>query len=147
MKPSVMKCLAPIMMLAAAVGCGGSDSTGTQSSALAGSYTAVQWVTTGNSGQTPQLAIGSTLQITLNNDGSTTGHMHLAASGGNTAMDFDMAGTWAQNGNNVSFSQAADTFLRNMVFTIQPIATGVWDLVGVYDTPGTRVELTLRRAP
>lgn len=143
MKPSVMKWLAPIMMIAAAVGCGGSDSTEPKSSALAGSYTALQWVTTGSSGRTDQLQIGSTLQITLNNDGSTTGHMHLAASGGNP--DFDMAGTWTQNGNNVQFMQTADTFVRNMVFAIQPIAPGVWDLVGVYDTPGTRIELTLRR--
>ena len=147
MKPSVMKRWAAIVLMPAAVGCGGSDSTGIQSSALAGSYTALQWVTTGNSGQTNQLVIGSTLQITLNSDGSTTGHMHLAASGGNPAMEFDMAGTWTQSGNNVDFTQAADTFLRNTVFTIQPIATGVWDLVGVYDTPGTRVELTLRRSP
>ena len=60
MKLSVMKWLAPIAVFTAAVGCGGSDSTGTQSSGLAGSYTAFQWVTTGGSGQTNQLAIGST---------------------------------------------------------------------------------------
>ena len=147
MKPSVVKWWAPIMMVAAAVACGGGDSTGPQSSALAGSYTALLWTTTGNSGQTNQLVIGSTLQITLNNDRSTTGHMHLAASGGNPAMDFDMAGTWAQSGNSVDFTQAADTFFRDMTFTIQPIATGVWDLVGVLDSPGTRIELTLRRGP
>jgi hypothetical protein len=144
MKLSVMKWLAPIAILATAVGCGGSDSTSPQSSGLAGSYTAFQWVTTGGSGQTNQLVIGSTLQITLNSDGSTTGHMHLAASGGNPAAEYDMAGTWTRSGNNVDFVQTADTFVRDMVFAIQPVATGVWDLVGDQVFSGTRVQLTLR---
>ena len=145
MKLSVIKSLAPIAMFAAAAGCGGSDSTSPPpSSGLAGSYTAFQWVTTGGSGQTNQLVIGSTLQITLNSDGSTTGQMHLAASGGNPARDFDMAGTWTQSGNNVDFTQAADTYVRDMLFAIQPVATGVWDLVGDQVFSGTRVQLTLR---
>ena len=145
MKLSAMKCLATIAMFAAAAGCGGSYSTSPPSSSgLAGSYTAFQWVTTGGSGQTNQLVIGSTLQITLNNDGSTTGQMHLAASGGNPAKDFDMAGTWTQSGTNVDFTQAADTYVRDLVFAIQPVATGVWDLVGDQVFSGTRVQLTLR---
>jgi len=147
MNLSAMKCLAMIAMFAAAAGCGGSDSTSPQPSGLAGSYTAFQWVTTGGSGQTNQLVIGSTLQITLNNDGSTTGQMHLAASGGNPARDFDMAGTWTQSGNNIDFTQAADTYVRDMVFAIQPVATGVWDLVGDQVFSGTRVQLTLRHGP
>ncbi len=146
MRSPVMKFLAPIAMIAAAAGCG-SDSTGPQSSGFAGSYTAFQWVTTGGSGQTNQLIAGSTLQITLDDNGSTSGHMHVAASSGNPVADFDMAGTWTQSGNNINFAQTADTFVRNMVFTIQPIATGVWDLVGDQVFSGTRVQLTLRHGP
>jgi hypothetical protein len=143
---SVMKSLAPIAVLVVAGGCG-SESTSPQSPSLAGSYTAFEWVTTGGSGQTNQLVAGSTLQITLNGNGSTTGHMHIAASNGNPTADFDMAGAWTQSGNTVDFTQAADTFVRDMVFTVQPIATGVVDLVGDQLFSGTQVKVTLRRAP
>ena len=88
--------------------------------------------------------VGSTLQITLNADGSTSGHMHLAASNGSPAADFDMAGTWNESNNVVDFTQTADTFVRNMIFAVQPIATGVLDLVGDQVFSGTRVQLTLR---
>ena len=144
MRLSVMKSLAPVVMLVAAVGCGGSDSTGPQPSGLAGSYTAVQWVTTGGSGQTNQIANGGTLQITLSDNGSTSGRMHVAASNGNQAADFDLSGTWSQSGNNINFTQTVDNFLKDVTFAIQPFATGVWDLVGVHDFSGTHLELTLR---
>jgi len=146
MELPVIKAIAPVAMIAAAAACG-SDSTGPQQSGLAGSYSAYQWVTTGESGQTFQLVIGSTLQITLSDNGSTSGHMHIAASNGNPSADFDLAGTWRQTGNNVNFSQTVDNFLNDVTFTIQPIATGVWDLVGVDDFPGTHIELTLRHGP
>lgn len=137
-----LQAISIVAALAATTACG-SDSTSPQSP-LVGSYTAFQWVTTGGSGQTNQLNIGSTLQITLNADGSTSGHMHQAASNGAPAADFDMAGTWAENNNMVNFTQSADTFVRNMIFAVQPIATGVVDLVGDQVFSGTRVQLTLR---
>lgn len=133
---------ASLVLAAAFFGCG-SDST-EPSGAPVGSYTPFEWVTTGTSGQTNQLAIGSTLQITLASDGSTTGHLHTAASGGNPAFDADMAGTWTMSGNVVQFHQNADTFVRNMDFILQPIATGAWDLIGDETFPGGRVQLTLR---
>ena len=143
---SVMRSLAPIAMMVATAACG-SDSTGPQSPSLSGSYTAFQWVTTGGSGQTDQLLAGSTLQITLNDNGTTTGHMHVAASNGNPAVDFDMAGSWTQSGNTIDFTQTADTFMNDMVFAVQPIATGVVDLVGEQVFSGTDVKLTLRHGP
>ena len=145
---SVMRSLTPIAMLVAAAGCG-SDSMGpqSQSPSLAGSYTAFEWVTTGGSGQTNQLIAGSTLQITLNGNGSTTGHMHIAASNGSPAAEFDLAGTWTQGANTVGFTQTADTFMNDMLFTVQLISTGVVDLVGDQVFSGTQVKLTLRRAP
>jgi hypothetical protein len=133
-----------VAAFAATAACG-SDSTSPQSP-LVGSYTAFQWVTTGGSGQTNQLTIGSTLQITLNADGSTSGHMHIAASNGGPAtdLDFDMAGTWSESNNVVDFTQAADTFVRDMTFAVQPIANGVVDLVADQVFSGTRIQLTLR---
>jgi len=145
MKFSIMRLMAAASMVVAAAACG-SDSTAPQSS-LVGSYTAVNWVTTGGSGQTNQLVVGSTLQITLNADGTTAGHMHIAASGGSPAGDFDMAGGWAKNGNNVDFSQNADTFVRDMTFAMQPFTADVWDLVGSQVFQGTQIQITLRRSP
>ena len=144
MRFSITRLMAAGSAVVAIAACG-SDSAAPQSS-LVGSYTAVQFITTGSSGQTDQLAAGSTLQITLNANGTTAGHLHLASTGGAPA-DFDMAGTWTQNGNNVDFSQNADSFVRNITFAMQPFTTGAWDLVGDKTFSGTRVQITLRRAP
>ena len=143
---SSTKFLAPISLIAAMLACGG-DSTSPDRSGLAGSYTAIQWTTSGTSGQTSQLAIGSTLQINLNADGSTSGHMHIAASNGNPPADFDLTGTWTQSGTTVDLTQAADNFLRDMIFAIDQIGTGILDLVGDHTFSGGRVQLTLRRGP
>ena len=60
------------------------------------------------------------------------------------AFDADLAGTWSQTGNVIDFTESVDNFVNNMLFTIQPIANGVWDLVGDATFSGTRVQLTLR---
>jgi hypothetical protein len=145
MKFSIMRLMAAGSLAAGVAACG-SDSTAPQSS-LVGSYTAVQWVTTGGSGQTNQLVAGSTLQIALSSNGTTSGHMHIAASGGSPVSDFDMAGTWERSGNSVDFSQNADSFVRDMTFAMQPVANNAWDLVGDHTFSGTRIQITLRRAP
>ena len=88
MKLRLMNGFTALTIAAMLVGCG-SESTAPQS-AVVGTYNAFQWVTTGGSGQTNQLTIGSTLQITLNADGSTSGHMHVAASNGAPAADFGL---------------------------------------------------------
>ena len=143
MKHSIMR-IGPILLgFAAIVACGG-DSTPPRQSAAAGSYSAFQFVTTGTSGQTNQLSIGSTVQITLASNGTTTGHLHLAASGSQQAFDADLAGTWSQTGNVIDFTQSVDNFVNDMLFTIQPIASNVWDLVGEDTFSGTHVKLTLR---
>jgi hypothetical protein len=121
-----------------------SEKTTAPDSALVGSYTAFEWVTTGSSGSTNQLGAGSTLQLTLNSNQTTSGLMHVAAANGDPARDFDMVGTWSTNGTTVDISQNADTFVRDMTFHIQPIGTGVWDLVGDQVFSGTRVQITLR---
>ena len=131
--------------VAGLLACGG-DSTSPQS-AISGSYSAYTWTTTGASGQTNQLVNGSTLQINLAANGTTTGHMHIAASGGNPAFDADMAGTWTQTGNSVGFTLADDSFMNDMVFEIQPFAANVWDLVGQDTFDQTLIRLTLRHGP
>ncbi|HEX6627800.1 MAG TPA: hypothetical protein VF105_07590 [Gemmatimonadaceae bacterium] len=135
-----------VLVAATMLACGSDNST-EPGLALAGTYSATQWVTTGGTGQTNQLNAGSTLNITLNSNGTTTGHLHVAASGGNPAFDADMAGTWAQSGNTVTFSQTADTFVRNMSFDVVP-SGAKWALVGdhVFASSSTRVQLTLTQS-
>ena len=123
------------------------DSTAPSPSITDGNYTATQFVTTGPSGQTNQLVAGSTLQINLASDGTTTGHLHLAASGGNPAFDADMAGTWTEQANVVEFSQAADSFVRDMVFTTGVDANGRWSLAGNQVFSGTQIVLLLSKIP
>ena len=147
MKQSFMRTGPIFLGIAAMLACGGGYSTAPSQSAAAGSYSAFQFVTTGSSGQTNQLSIGSTVQITLASNGTTTGHLHLAASGSQQAFDADLAGTWSQTGNVIDFTEAVDNFVNDMLFTIQPIANGVWDLVGDDTFSGTHVQLTLRHGP
>ena len=142
----LIKSLSSFVLISAALIACGSDSTGPAGPPV-GSYTAVQFVTTGSSGQTNQLLIGGSLQMTLAANGTTSGHLHMAASGSNPVFDADMAGTWTLNGNVVDFTQTADTFVRDMPFTLQLIANDTWDLVGDRVFSGTRIQLTLEHGP
>jgi ABC-type oligopeptide transport system substrate-binding subunit len=141
MKRASMRISSVFLAMAALIACGGSDST-SPSGTVAGSYTATQFTTTGSSGQTNQLLAGSTLVINLAASGTTTGHLHLAPQGGSPAFDADMAGTWAQTGSTVTFSQTADTFVRDIPFTA--VANGSkWALEGSGSFSGTAVQITL----
>jgi hypothetical protein len=128
-------------LLIATAACG-SDNTTEPKNAIAGSYAASQWVTTGGSGQTNQLLAGSTLALTLANDGTTSGHLHVAASGSNPALDADMAGTWSESDNKVTISQSADTFVRDMTFNVVPNGSN-WSLTADQVFSSTRIQITL----
>ena len=129
----------PAVLLA----CGSSTTTPSGNSA-AGSYTAFSFVTTGSAGQRNEILAGSTLVLNLNADGTTSGHLHIAASAANPALDADMAGTWTQTGLTVNISQSADTFVRNMPFSMSFDAGGGWDLFGDAVFSGTRIQIVLK---
>jgi hypothetical protein len=142
MKMSFVRVSSIFLGLAVIIGCGGSNMTNPPPT-VAGSYTAVKFVTTGSSGQTNQLLVGSTLSINLADNGATTGHLHMVASGGNPALEADMAGTWALSGTTVTFTQSADTFVRNMAFAVVANGDLTWSLVGDQVFSGTQIQLTL----
>src|SRR5258706_1412218 len=119
MKQSFIRTGPIVLGIAAMVACGG-DSTSPSQSAAVGSYTAFQFVTTGSSGQTNQLLIGSTVQITLAANGTTSGHLHLAASGSQPAFDADLAGRVAQKSKRIEFTQGVDNIVNHSVCTVQP---------------------------
>jgi hypothetical protein len=124
--------------------CGSSDEPST--TPIAGSYVATSFVTTGTSGQKDELAAGSTFQITLAANGSTTGHLHIAASGSDPARDADLTGTWSASGSTVNFDHAADTFIRDMPFDWSSNIQGISILTGDHVFSGTRIQVTLTRA-
>jgi len=113
--------------------------------ALVGNYTAVTMTSTGTSGQRNELLAGSTLVLNLNADGTTTGHFHFVPPDGSPNFEADMAGTWTRNGLTVEFDQAADSFVRDMPFTMTAGPTATWDLVGDETFSGTRLQVTLRK--
>ena len=123
------------------------DSTPPPGNSATGNYTATSFVTTGTSGQRNEIQAGSTLVLNLNPNGTTSGHLHIAASTGSPALDADMVGTWTQAGTTVNIDQSADTFVRDMPFEFGPDIAGGWLLDGDQGFSGTRVQITLKRSP
>ena len=131
-----------ILAMTVLLACGTDKTTTSPQLSIVGNYTATQWVTSGTSGQTNQLLAGSTLNLALASDGSTTGHLHVAASGSNPALNQDMAGTWSQSNDKVTISQSADTFVRDLTFTVVPNGNR-WSLSTDQVVNMTRIQLTL----
>jgi hypothetical protein len=123
--------------------CGRDVITATPES-LSGAYTAAVFSTTTGGQTTDQKALGGFINITLNDDRTTTGLMHVAAANGAPASDASMAGTWTVIGTQVRFVQSADTFIKNMIFTVTsaPGVSGT-TLVGDHTSAGTRIQVTL----
>ena len=133
-----------IALPAALFACGSSDEP--SSSPIAGSYVATSFHTTGTSGQRDELAAGATLQITLNANGTTTGHFHFVPPGSDPVFDADLTGTWTANGSVVTFDHAADTFIRDMPFDWSSNIQGISILTGDHTFSQTRIQVTLTRA-
>ena len=123
--------------------CGGSDEP--SATPIAGTYAATFFQTTGSSGQRNEIAAGSTLTISLAANGTTTGHVHVAASGANPVFDSDLAGTWSATGNVVDFVQVADNFVDDILFTWGSDIQGISTLAGDQVFSGTRIQITLTR--
>ena len=121
--------ITPVLLGAVAmIGC--NDVTSLSRNGPAGNYTAIILVSTENSVPTNVLAGGGSFTLNLAGNGTTSGRLYIVASGATPGVDADMAGTWTRNGDTVEFTQAADTFVRDMTFTIEQISDGVWFLVG-----------------
>ena len=87
------------------------------------------------------LAAGASLVLTLGEDHSTTGRLHLPASvAGGEPIDADLAGTWRQSQDTVFFSGPADTFIRDVPFLLRGAT-----LVAEYDDVGARLDVTLAK--
>lgn len=116
------------------------SSTDPSRSDVAGTYTATSFTTTTNGTATNQLGRGSSLNMVLTAQGAVTGTLAIPADASNPAVNESMAGTWSLNGTTVTFTQGADTFVRDMPFT--------WNngtLTGDKTFGSTRVQVTLTR--
>ncbi len=111
-------------LIALAVGltlAGCSDDDGTDISDVAGSYEATTFVVTPDGeGPIDVLAAGGFINIPINSNGTTTGDMFLPASVAGTDQAFSMDGTASIVGSEqVAFDQVADSFFRELTFTIE----------------------------
>jgi hypothetical protein len=130
----IARALIATVSVTAALACG-SNPTGPSLAAVAGTYTATQFTTTDGGTATNQLAAGASIALTLNANGTTSGRLIVPGQ-----LDADLTGTWTVNGNRVTLSQSADTFLRNM-----PLRVLGNTLIGDQTFSGTRVQVTLTK--
>jgi hypothetical protein len=87
------------------------------------------------------LAEGGSLTIFIAGDNSTAGTLNIPASlAGGVAISLSMVGTATRSGNTVQFDQIADTFVRDMTWTV----TGN-TMHGTRTDAGVTVDITLLR--
>lgn len=109
-------------------------------------FSAVTFTITNNGTTTDQLALGAVFDITLHEDGSTTGNLFLPGVGeGGEDFIADLAGSFSfdESTGRLAFEQDADTFLRDMTFTAVR-SSNVVQLAGEETFDGTIIRLVLR---
>lgn len=107
--------------------CGSDSSTGTTQ--IAGNYSATTFLVTPTGQPTINvLPQGGTLSIAIASNNSTSGTLSLPASvTGDAPFTASMAGTAVRTGNTVKFQQSADTFVRDLTWTVNGNALQVSD--------------------
>jgi hypothetical protein len=118
MKPGSVPAVALCLALAVA-GCGDDDDPFSPTvENVAGSYTASTFTAESDLvGTLDLLAMGATVSVTLNEDGTTTGRLFVPEGGEEGGdLDVDLAGTWSLTGDTVTFSQTGDSFIRDVDF-------------------------------
>jgi len=108
--------LGPTMLLIGGVGCGRTVDV----AALAGRYAATAIRVESADGNTVDMhSLGCDIEIGLDAEGRTDGELDLPAAGLNgESLHASMAGRFAVVGDKVWFEQPADTFIRNLFFTV-----------------------------
>lgn len=130
-----------LALVVSVAGCGNDSST--NSPPLAGTYQATVFRVAPNAQPTIDvLPQGGALTLTINADRSTTGSLNLPASvTGGSPLTASMAGTAVQTGATLRVQQAADTFVRDLTWTVTANALTVTD----QQAGGARFTITLAR--
>ncbi len=111
----------PYLVLAlAAMGIACSGGTTEPSPSLEGNYVSTVFrITPAGQAAIDVQSAGGTLTISITANGQTTGNLLVPASvNGGTVFTASMAGTASKSGNSVSFTQAADTFVRDLTWSL-----------------------------
>ena len=88
----------------AVAGCGGDNNPFSPTIAnVSGTYNATLFTATTSGQLVNLLALGATVHVVLNPDGTTTGHLSVPDVG-QGATEADLAGTWTLSGSTVTFS-------------------------------------------
>jgi hypothetical protein len=130
--------VAAFALTAALSSCGGDPLT---ISAVVGTYTATAFTVKPTGLATIDvLAAGGTLSIVLKDDMTTTGSIHVPAAvqGG---FDASLAGTYVLSGNTITFTQAADSFVRDIAWTVDGNT-----ITGVFTDTDASVSVTMTRS-
>lgn len=141
---AVRACLGAWAVAAALTACGGDDEPFSPTPAtVQGTYNASRFTATSNStGDVNLLALGATVHVVLNADGTTTGHLSVPDLGfGPGAIEADLAGTWSLSGTTVTFSpNDPNSIIGDADFTATQNS-----LDGEGDFEGTTLHLTLSK--
>jgi hypothetical protein len=111
-------------------------------SSIAGTWTATSFQFT-ETGQPPvnALALGAALSIAIDANNATTGSLTIPSElTGTSDITLSMAGTATRVGNEVEFQQSADTFVRDMTWTL---AGNTMHAVDTFS--GVTLDITLTR--
>ncbi|HEU5220346.1 MAG TPA: hypothetical protein VFU23_16920 [Gemmatimonadales bacterium] len=132
---------AVVMLVAASTtACGGTTGP---SVALEGNFVAsIFRVTPSGQATLDILAAGGSLTINITGGAQTTGTLFVPGTvTGGAPLTATMAGTAIKSGNNVTFSQTADTFVRDLTWTLSQAGLSV----SSQGVAGTSYTVTLTR--
>lgn len=138
----------PVIVLALVSACGddpvGPD--GVTRTDITRSFAATTFTTRIGGLTIDQLARGSIFNVTLREDGTTTGRLFVPGGGeGGGDLDENLAGTFTfdDSSDEVTFAQASETFVGNVTFTASR-SGGVVQLEAEETLDGTTVHVVLR---
>lgn len=135
--PHGLSLLLPLVVLAGLAATACDDDGDRAATNVAGTYGATVIETDEGGQKVDQLATGASITLTLNADGSTTGHFFVPESEEeDTPFDTDLTGTWTRDDDTIAFSHDADTVLREIDFMV-----GDGELTGTFDG-AVRIVLT-----
>ena len=140
MRPSpITRVLLAVVLLLGASAC----RRATDPDPLVGTYLATTFlVTPSGQGVLNVLALGGTLGLNVANNYVTTGTLIVPASvNGGSTFTASLAGTATRTGSSVRFTQSADTFVRDLTFTLAENRLEAVDQV----VGGTRYNIILTR--
>ena len=115
MQRLMRRLITPLVLLTAS--CGGDDPFSPTIENVAGSYVATAFTATQSGVTTNLLNLGASLEIVLDGNGTTAGRLFAPGLGEEGEdIDVDLSGTWALQGDAVTFEQPGDTFVRDVPF-------------------------------